>query len=195
MAKVSGQDGKVVLSANKAIQDVTGTTTILVESDDHGRSIGDRVLIESVVGFTDINGEHTVLAGSFTTDQFTVLIPLTAQTYTSGGTVKECVSITGWTLDLTSDAIDTTDSSSTTWNEFIPSEFSGGSGSFEGFYESGVVDLSGSYPIILRQSGAIYYTGTALITGVSSVVDVPGAEAVKKTYTFTCTASVALTTA
>ena len=197
MAKVSGQDGKIVLSANVAIQDATGTTTITVESDDHGRSIGDRVLIESVVGMTDINGEHTVLAGGFTVDQFTILISTTAQTYTSGGTVKECVSITGWTLDLTSDAIDTTDSSSTTWNEFITSDFVGGSGSFEGFYESATNDLvvGNSYPIVLRQSGAIYYTGTAYITGNSSVVDIPGAEAVKKTYTFTCTASVTLTTA
>jgi hypothetical protein len=145
---------------------------------------------------TDLNGEWTVVT-DVDIDNFTVTIPLTGQTYTTGGTTQLCSSITGWTLDLTSDAINTTDSSNSTWQAFISSEFAGGSGTFEGFYESGTNDLvvGNSYPIVLRQSGAIYYTGTAYITGNSSVTDVPGAEAVKKTYTFTCTASVTLTTA
>lgn len=195
MAKVSGKDGKVVLSGDANVQAATGTTTILVEADEHGLSIGDQVLIENVVGMTDINGEHLIVAASFSVDQFSIIIPTTSQSYSTGGTVKQCISITGWSLDLTAEVIPTTDSSNTTWDAFIPTDFSGGTGTFEGFFIAGAVDLTGSYPIILRQSGAIYYTGTALITGNSSVVDVPGTEAVKKTYTFTCTASVALTTA
>lgn len=197
MAKVSGQDGKVTVGVSANVTGAVGTTTITMAVQSHGLSIGDRVLIESVGGMTDVNGEHTVLAGGFTTDEFTVLIPTTAQTYTSGGTAIQCVSITGWTLDLTAEVIPTTDSSNLTWNAFIPSDFAGGTGSFEGFFETAIVDLvvGTSYPIVLRQSGAIYYTGTAIITDNSSTVDVPGTEAVKKTYTFTSTASVTLTTA
>ncbi len=195
MAKVSGQDGKVVLSASVNVSGATGTTTITVETGSvHGLTTGDRVLIEAVGGMTDVNGEHTVLTTA-STSLFTILIPSTGQSYTSGGTTKQCISITGWTLDLASEVINTTDSSDVTWESFISTDFSGGSGTFEGFFESGTTDLTGSYPIILRQSGAIYYTGTALITANSSTVDIPGAEAVKKSYTFTCTASVALTTA
>lgn len=194
MAKVSGKDGKIILSGSQNMEGATGTTSIAIPVDEHGLLVGDRVLIEEVVGMTDLNGEWTV-ATVPDADNFTVVIPLTAQTYVSGGKTQLCISITGWTLDLTAEVIPTTDSSNTIWDAFIPTDFSGGTGTFEGFYESGTNDLTGSYPIILRQSGAIYYTGTALITGNSSVVDVPGTEAVKKTYTFTCTASVALTTA
>ncbi|GAF78985.1 unnamed protein product [marine sediment metagenome] len=193
MAKVSGQDGKVLLTTAGTITGATGTTTITVTHSSGITGVGNRVLIEGVVGMTDINGEHTVVGVGG--GDFDIVIPTTGQTYSSAGTFNRCISITGWSLDINAETIDTTDSSNTTWQSHIATDFVGGSGTFEGFYESGVTDLSGSYPIILRQNGAIYYTGTALITGNSTTIDVPGAEAVKKTYTFTCTDSVVLTTA
>ena len=72
---------------------------------------------------TDINGEHTIteiVAG----DEFKIVIALTGQTYSSGGTAKKCVSMTGWTLDLASEVINITDSSNASWEAFISTDFS-----------------------------------------------------------------------
>jgi len=196
MAKVSGEDGKVIVGTGTGtITNATGTTTIVVVNNTIV-NVGDRILIEDVVGMTDINGEHTITAIDAGVS-FSILIPTTAQTYVSGGSAILCVSITGWSLDLASEVINTTDSSNSTWNAFISNDWTGGTGTFEGFFEGGVTDLviGDSYPLVLRLSGAIYYTGTGIITGNSTTVDVPGTEAVKKSYTFTVTDSETLTTA
>jgi len=106
--------------------------------------------------------------------------------------------ITGWTLDITGEVIDVTDSSVATWNAFIGSGFKSWSGTFEGFQETNTADLSiGAAPaeLTLELDASRNYGGTAIITGCSTVVDVPGAEAVKKSYTFQGTSDVALTNA
>jgi hypothetical protein len=187
MAKISGKDGKVIRSTNANITDANGTDTIVVDCIvSHG--VGDRVLIEGVVGMTDLNGEHTITAVNAGVS-ISVVIPTTAQTYTSGGTIKLCTSITGWTLDTGAEVIKTTDSSSTTWDDFIASGFKGSTGSFEGFFETGTNDITvgSSASLILREDSSNYYTFSALITGNSSTLDVPGSEATLKTYTFQVT--------
>ena len=55
--------------------------------------------------------------------------------------------------------------------------------------------VGGSYTIQLRLSDDDYYDLTAYIVNNTSTIDIPGAEAVKKAYTFTCTDSVTLTIA
>lgn len=194
MAKISGKDGKVLLGASVSITDAIGTTTIVVECT-NPYSVGDRVFIEGVVGLTSLNGEHTVTAIDGATS-FTVVVEESAQ-YTSGGTVRLANSITGWSLDLTGEVIKVTDSSNTTWDAYIASEWVGGSGSFEGFFEGSTNDLTigATYPIILRMNSGNYYSFNGLITGNSSTLTVPDAEAVKKSYTFTSSDTITLTVA
>ncbi len=192
MAKISGKDGKAVRSTPTSITGASGTTTITVTAAGHGLSVGDRVLIESVGGMTDLNGEHTVTASAAT---FAVVIPATAQSYTSGGTVRLTTSITAWSLDVTGEVINITDSGDSVWMENIASGFKGGTGTFEGFFSTGVTDVNvgSSTALILRGDGNNLYTLTAQITGNTSTTDVPGAEAVKKAYTFTATSSITQT--
>ncbi|GAF78982.1 unnamed protein product [marine sediment metagenome] len=95
--------------------------------------------------------------------------------------------ITSWTCDVSGETIDTTDSGDTTWMTHMASGYKGWSGSFEGFAITTVEDETvGDTPaeLILTTEANNTYTGNAIITGVSTVVDVPGAEAVKKSYTF-----------
>jgi hypothetical protein len=106
--------------------------------------------------------------------------------------------ITGWTVDIEGEVIDVTDSSNTTWKEFLASGFKSWSGTFEGFQETAVTDptIGGTAAsLVLELDGTRNYTGNAIITGVSTSLDVPGAEAVTKTYTFQGTGTLTLTNA
>lgn len=194
MAKVSGKDGKAVTSSPTSITGASGTTTITVTASGHGLSVGDRVLIEGVGGMTDLNGEHTVTASATT---FAVVISSTSQNYTSAGTVKTCATITSWSMDINTEPIKTTDSEVATWDVFIGSGFKGGTGTFEAFFETATSDitLGSSTTLILRMDASNYYTLTAFITANTSTVDVPGSEAVKKTYSFTATSTITPTVA
>jgi uncharacterized ion transporter superfamily protein YfcC len=74
-------------AAPKTITAATGTTTITITAAGHGLAIGDYGVITGVVGMTVLNTTHKV--ASVTTNTFTVVLPAaTAQTYTSGGTVR-----------------------------------------------------------------------------------------------------------
>ena len=105
--------------------------------------------------------------------------------------------ITGWTVDVAGEVIDVTDSSNTTWNAFIGSGFKSWSGSFEGFQETATADfaIGSAATLTLELDGTRNYAGSAIITGISTVVDVPGAEAVKKSFTFQGTSTLTLTNA
>ena len=195
MAKISGTTGKVVLGSNVSITGASESAgTVTVTASGHGLSVGDQVLIEGVVGMTDLNGEHVVSNSAST---FQVVIADTAQTYSSGGTVKKCATITTWSMDIGSEVIKTTDSNVTTWDTYIANGFSGGSGTFDAFFITGATDipLQTSTTLILRQDASNYYTCTAFITANTSTVDVPGSEAVKKTYSFTTTGTITPTVA
>ena len=95
--------------------------------------------------------------------------------------------ITGWTVDVAGEVINTTDSGDTTWESFIAKGFTSWSGTFEGFAVAGTADptIGGAAATLSLVAGATdNYSGSAIMTGVSTVVDVPGAEAVKKSFTF-----------
>lgn len=104
--------------------------------------------------------------------------------------------MTSWTCDVSGEVIDTTDSSNTTWKSFIASGFKEWSGSFEGFQETATADpaIGGTAATIeLTLDGTNKYSGSAIITGVSTTLDVVGNEAVKKSYTFQGTGTLTLT--
>ena len=106
--------------------------------------------------------------------------------------------MTGWTCDVSGEVIDTTDSSNTTWKSFIASGFKEWSGSFEGFQETATADpaIGGTAATIeLTLDGTNKYSGSSIITGVSTTLDVVGNEAVKKSYTFQGTGTLTLTNA
>ena len=97
------------------------------------------------------------------------------------------VLITGWTVDITGGISDSTDSGDTTWKTFLASGYKEWSGTFEGFAIAGTEDaaIGGTAATLLLTAGATdTYTGSAILTGVSTTVDVPGEELVKKSYTF-----------
>lgn len=101
-----------------------------------------------------------------------------------GGTT---VAITGWTCDVAGEVIKTTDSGDSTWDTFLASGWTSWSGSFEGFAIAGVADLTiggTAATLSLTANATNNYSGSAILTGVSTSLDVPGAEAVKKSYTF-----------
>ena len=197
MAKISGTAGKVVLGSNVTITGATGTTTITITGVTT-QTAGDKILIEGVVGMTDINGEHLVTAVSAGVNLQIVLATATSQSFSgSSGTLKDCANITNWSLDIAGEVIKTTDSNVTTWDTYIANGFSGGSGTFDAFFITGATDipLQTSTTLILRQDASNYYTCTAFITANTSTVDVPGSEAVKKTYSFTTTGTITPTVA
>lgn len=97
------------------------------------------------------------------------------------------VAITGWTCDVAGEVINVTDSGDTTWQAFIASGWTSWSGSFEGFAIAGVADLTiggTAATLSLTANASNSYSGSAILLGVSTTLDVPGAEAVKKSYTF-----------
>jgi len=195
MAKVTGTAGKVVVGANVTVTGATGTTDITITGVTT-QTAGDKILIEDVGGMTDINGEHTVDSVNTGTDLH-ITIATTAQSYTSGGTLKDCATITAWSMDIATDPIQTTDSEVATWHVFIPNEFKGATGTFDVFFETAVTDLvlGSSTTLILRMDASNYYTCTAYLTANTATVDVPGSEAVKKTYSFQTTSTISLTVA
>ena len=108
--------------------------------------------------------------------------------------------ITGWNIDIAGDVILTSDSSVSTpfWNTYISAGFKGWSGSFEGFQETNTADLTvgaATASLVLGMDATRNYTGNAIITGCSTTLDVAGAEAVKKSYTFQGDGALTLTNA
>ena len=75
---------------------------------------------------------------------------------------------------------------SSTWQAFIGSGWSSWSGSFEGFSIAGVADqvVGTAATLVLVAGGSDQYSGSAILTAISNVADVTGAEAVKKSFTF-----------
>lgn len=119
----------------------------------------------------------------------------------AGGTAKfdtTEIFILSWTLDITGETINVTDSSNLTWEAHIASGFKGWSGTFEGFQMTGTPDpaIGGSEAeLILEFASGRDYTGNAIVTSVGTTVDVPGTDGVKKSFTFQGTDDVALTNA
>ena len=74
--------------------------------------------------------------------------------------------IKSWTLDYTSDALETTDFAALGVKEYIIG-CSGWSGSFEGFKEGAAQAIAGAaVSLKLYESATAYWSGSAFITGV-----------------------------
>ena len=99
---------------------------------------------------------------------------------TAGGTATGVVIVAGmksWTIDYTSDALETTDFADGGTKTYIAG-LSGWAGSFEGFKDGAPGLTPGtSYILHLRESASTttqLYTGTALITGLHGTASVDG---------------------
>ena len=101
-----------------------------------------------------------------------------------GGTT---IKITGWTAEVTSEVIDTTDSGDTTWRTKLPSGWSTWTATCEGFVETADVGETvgaAAASLILTADTGITWTGNAIVVGKSTVLDVVGTDAVKVSYSF-----------
>lgn len=117
---------------------------------------------------------------------------------TTGGTATGVAVVSGmksWTVDYTSDALETTDFADVGIKTFIAG-LSGWSGSFEG-YKDGAPDLTvgTSYVLHLREGTLTTerYSGTALITGLHGSASIDGV--VTQGYDFQGTGALAPPTA
>lgn len=109
--------------------------------------------------------------------------------------------ITGWTLDKKTEVQDTTDSSDSAagYKSFIGNGWSEWEGTFEGYQETGTADpaVGTSAALILgfNTSAVIKYSGSAIITSISTNLAVVSTTPVKKTFTFKGTGALTLTNA
>jgi hypothetical protein len=109
------------------------------------------------------------------------------------------IKITGWTVDLKTEVQDITDSGDLSggYKVFQGNGWKEWEGSFEGWQETGVADPALGTPATLvlgfNTSATIKYSGSAIITGVSTALQIAGTTAVKKTYNFKGTGPLTLT--
>ena len=187
MAKISGESGKCWYGSSKTISGAaydTGVVTVTTTTA-HGYSAKDQVTISGIVGMTDLNADFTI-ASAPTATTFTVSLT-TAQSYTSGGTVRRIQYITDWSLDTEAATQEITDSSSGGVREHQGNGFTGWSGTIAGFVEGEINTLVKGTSLSLRldlSTGTEYYSGTAYITSEVNTLTVAGTDAVKVEYSF-----------
>lgn len=200
MAKITGEDGWVLLGNKVTISNITVnnplSVTILTGSN-HGLvsdDIGNYVYIQGVASVSGLNGLRKVtnVTGNTT---------LTVQTESASGSytgdtdyLQRAFKITGWSLNQESEVKDVTDSESAdNAKEFIPAGFVAWSGSFACFFEN---DTVRGAPYL--QKGEVldirlcltdaeddeYFDGDCVITEEADVLEVAGTNAVKATFQF-----------
>ncbi len=85
----------IVTNAAKNITGITAANPAVVTSAAHGFSNGDRVLIQSVTGMTEVNNRHFVVANVATnTFELSGLNSSAFTAYSSGGTASKIVELT-----------------------------------------------------------------------------------------------------
>ena len=193
MAKVSGKSGIVRVGSAVNIGSATYLTGLVTVNTSavHGLTDTTRIIIESVVGMTDLNDHFTV--DSITdTDTFKVALT-TAQTYTSGGTVQEIIEVTSWSLNEEQLVINTTDSDSGDWEEITPKGKGQFSGTMEGFLYSGTRKPTRGTELtaVLETNGTDDFTGNIVLTSDVTELTIPGEDAVKVTFNFIGTGALA----
>lgn len=191
MAKISGTSGEVRFGTAKNISGATHAASVVtITASSHGFADKDRVLVEGVVGMTDLNGNSYTI--DYTSSNIFNVDQTTAQSYTSGGTVQKIYDITGYNIDINLDVIDITDSNVTTTKEFISNVFKEASGTFDVFIEgaTNVPSKGESVAIELDIDGTLSYSGTGFITSEAMSLDVVANEVVKATYSFQTTGTV-----
>ena len=104
----------------------------------------------------------------------------------SFGTVPTAVKITKWTLKKAAAPINTTDNSSSGFDEFVPAKVVNWTGTFVGFLRKGVTPPAFNQVVAfsgLADTGATY-AGNVIINDESMDVDTVGGNAVQLTRSF-----------
>jgi hypothetical protein len=125
----------------------------------------------------------------------TVTISGASGTMTLGGSPYP---ITAWTVNRKAETREVTDSNSSTVSEFIPEGHSSWDGTMEGWVQDGTACLTvgaAAAALVLTAVTGTYWTGNAIITGASIVLQVKGSDAVKVSYTFQGTGALVETNA
>lgn len=188
MPKYSGKNGYLLYNSAVNISDanhVTGVVTIDTASA-HGLTQNDLVFITGVVGMTDLNGYFKVATVS-DADTFTVSLT-TAQSYTSGGSVRNAMAITDWSGTIEGEIQDVTDSTSASagWEESIPNGWSRASGSISGFVLDGHnrPAMQTTMTLQLNYDSTDFWSGSVILTNQTIDLKVKGTDAVKVAYNF-----------
>ena len=187
MAKISGANSGVLYGDAATINAASGTTTITIDfTTAHGKLADDFINISSVVGMTDINGNHVVETVPDSDTITIVLSTATSQTYTSGGSARKTQCITGGTINQTAEVQNVTDSCSDGVNEYISNGYTDYTLDLEGFLDDT------TNPIVLKTAlsarlfladGNEYFEGDVIVTSRPVVVAINGTDAVKISYT------------
>jgi len=108
----------------------------------------------------------------------------TAGAFSYGGSDYPC---TNWSVTQTAQVADVTDSSSSTWKDFIASGFAGWTFTVEGFLKSSAATpaLGASAALIFTLDTGQTYSGNGIITSKQVAVQVDGTEGVKVTLSGT----------
>jgi predicted secreted protein len=193
---LSGRLARVLFGAAKNISSATYDTGVVTInfSSAHLLNQYELVYIEDVEGMTDINGTFRVETAP---DADTITISkTTAQTYTTGGTAIKTMDVISFSTEINGEVIDVTSSSTSgNWKEFIPAGFSTATATIEGLFIEGA-DLPESQEevtAILRLSDSQYYSGSGIVTGVSSNGTVTGTDAVSVSVSMQLTGEVSYT--
>jgi len=194
MAVISGSAGYVTYGSALDVTDISEAANAVVSvAATAGFTAGDRVIIRDVSGMTEINGLHATVQSIVTDTSITIDIDSQAfTTYSSGGTITHTIDITAFSYTATAQVADVTDSSSTTWKDFIASGFDDFSGTFEGFLKSGInpPSFGSSISFGFYETDSASATGSGVLTSKAVTLNVDGTEAVKVSYSFKGTGTI-----
>lgn len=187
MSTLNGQTAEITWGSSENITDITQASSAVISvASTSGFASGDRVIIQSVTGMTEINGLHGTISSVVTDTSITVNINSTGfSSYTSGGTITKVIDITKFTITKKGKVSDVTDSSST-YEEFVATGYVEVSGSFEGYLKSGVSKptFHSEIAFVFYEDSSNYLSGSGIITDEGTSVDIVGTNAVQVTYTF-----------
>jgi predicted secreted protein len=193
---LSGRLARVLFGAAKNISAATHLTGVVTIdfSSAHLLNQYELVYIENVAGMTDINGTFRAETAP---DADTITISkTTAQTYTGGGTAIKTMDIISFSADINGEVIDVTSSSTSgDWKEFLPAGFSTATVTVEGLFVEGadLPDVNEEVTATLRLSDSQYYSGSGIVTGLSSNGTVTGTDAISVSVTMQLTGEVSYT--
>ncbi len=195
MSAISGIAGEVLWGSAVNITGITkAASAVITVSSVSGFSIGDRVIIQGVTGMTEINDKHGTITAITTTPSITITVDIDSSAYTtyvSGGTVTHVVDVTKFSFTKKGSVSNVTDSSSSTWEDFIASGFIAITGTFEGFLKSGVnkPTFHSAITFKLYEDATDYISGSGIITDEGTTLEINGTNAVHITFSFQGTGS------
>ena len=141
--KLKGNEGVILYGTTFNItgaSHVAGTVTVTATG--HTFLAKDRILIEDVIGMTDLNAHHSIVAVA--TNTFDVALT-TEQSYTSGGTARRLVEVRGWIINIDTVLIEVTDSGDDGWKKYL-SKYENWYGIFRGLLRTSTL-----YPALMTE--------------------------------------------